>query len=64
MFGYRQVVELETCLNLSILWLPVIIYYKNLMIYVLNLTQFDFRFKKSFVDVVALFNCQKLATKE
>jgi hypothetical protein len=33
-FGYEQVVELETCLNPSILWLPSIIYCKKLMIYI------------------------------
>jgi hypothetical protein len=39
---FRQVVELETCFNPSILWLPTIIYYKKLKIYIFNLTQFDF----------------------
>jgi hypothetical protein len=49
MFGYKQVVELETCLNPSILWLPTIIYCKKLTVHFVNLTQFDFfSFKKNF----------------
>jgi hypothetical protein len=31
-FGYKKVMELETCLNPSILWLVTIVYYKTLMI--------------------------------
>jgi hypothetical protein len=43
----NKVVKLETCLNPSILWLPNIIYCKNLTIYIFNLTQiylFSFKF--------------------
>jgi hypothetical protein len=52
-FGYKQVVWLETCLNLSILWLFTIHYCKQLTIYILNLAQNYYFSKKSFFDVVA-----------
>jgi len=47
-FGYRQVVCLETCLNLSKIWLFTIYYCKKLTIYILNLAQKTFLSKKSF----------------
>jgi len=55
---------LETCLNPSILWLLTIIYYKTLMIYILNLTKKKILSKKSFVDVVAFLNWQTWQKKE
>ncbi len=54
--------ELETCLNTSILWLSTIIYCKNLTTYIFNLTKFDL-FKKKNVHFVAPLNWQKLAMK-
>ncbi len=57
--------ELEICLNPSILWLDTIVYYKKLMIYIFNLTQFDFFLSKmSLVDVVAPINWQKVGHKK
>jgi hypothetical protein len=62
-FGYRQVMWLETCLNLSILWLLIIFCCKNLTMNVFNFKK-KILSKKSFFDVVAPLNCQKLATRE
>jgi purine-cytosine permease-like protein len=62
-FGYRQVMWLETCLNPSILWLLIIFCCKKLTMYVFNFTK-KILSKKSFLDVVAPLNCQKLATRE
>jgi hypothetical protein len=36
-FGYRQVVQLKTCSNISILWLITIFYCKKLTIYIFTL---------------------------
>jgi hypothetical protein len=38
-FGYKQVVKLETCLNPSTLWLLNIFYCKKLITYILNLAK-------------------------
>jgi hypothetical protein len=59
-FGYRQVVLLETCLNLLILWFLIIFYRKKLEnIYL----KFKKILSKKFLNVVVPLNWQKLTTR-
>jgi hypothetical protein len=63
-FGYRQVVELEVCLNLSILLLLTIIYCKTLTMYIFNFKKFKKNLSKiSFANVVAPLIWQNWATR-
>jgi hypothetical protein len=57
--------ELESCLNHSILWLIIIFYYKkfNDVHFEINKNILFFLSKKSFVDVFAPLNWQKSATR-
>ncbi len=57
-FGYKQIVYLETCLNLSILWFLTIFYCKNLTKYILNLI------KKILLQCYCLLKLAKVGFKK
>jgi hypothetical protein len=63
-FGYKQVVYLETCLNLSIYYGYSQYFIVKKTIYIFNLAQKTFLSNKSFFDVVAPLNWQKLVIKK